>query len=99
MALRAPTPLNSIDLQCGQRVEISPAAVPRIVTLSVSLRRTRHGDMSVTAVAAPAPGRAARLARCPNLLRCSQVGLRQSDPCFRAQNLALVSLQYSFVHP
>ena len=79
-ALRKPTPLNSIDLQCGQcGVDID------LVALDVNLRRaarstrwtisgTARGHVYVCSIA-PVTYWAARFAGGPNLLRCPHVRL------------------------
>ena len=101
MVFRTPTPLNSIDLQFGQRAENSPT-VALIMILTLSFRGTasdragaipawRRGVGRVGALA-PSLGRTARLPRYPNFFRCSDVRLRQLSPTTLPRYLALVSL-------
>ena len=102
MAFRTPTLRNSIDRQCGQRVENSLALV-WIMILDLRFRRAVRGWAGMVSdgrigvicvgVVAQAGGGAAGLARRPQLFRCSHIGLRQPDPFFGAGNLALVPLQ------
>jgi hypothetical protein len=96
---RTPTPLNSMDLQCGQRVE-NRLTEARVMILTVSFRRTTGRLASVRAdgrrgvmregVVAPTGSRAAGLPCCRQLFWCSQVGLGEPDPFLRPRYLALV---------
>jgi hypothetical protein len=102
MRFRAPTPLNSTDLQCGQRVENNPA-VERTKPLRIGFRGTgpgvaalilicRPGAMGLGCVT-PAAGRAAGFTCSANLLRRPHVGLGKLDPLLRALDLALVAFK------
>ena len=97
-----------MDLQYGHREATRPV-FSGIMTLRIRFCRTargrlgligdrRRGAMPVRTIGAPTAGRAARRPRCPHLLGCSQVRLRQSDLFFRTRNLTLVPFQYSLVH-
>jgi hypothetical protein len=88
MALRMPTLRNSIDLQCGQRVENIPRMASRI-----SLRfRFRRGVVGVWVGCAANQG-AAKLPRGGDLFRRPYVRFGDLDFIPRSRNLAFVPLQ------
>ena len=106
MALLVPALLKSMDLQCGQRVAVSPTVARIISQLPPSpaplARRTgaiggRRGVKGAR-VRLPAGHGAAPFPRRRQLFRRSQVRLRQPDTFPGARNLAFVPLEQSLGH-
>jgi len=104
---RTPTPLNSIDLQWGHRVEISPLREFSMSLGTTVFRITRRALDPICGrlrrvmwhrFIASRGRRPAHLFRRPDLLRCSQVRLRSLCPVFRPCNLALVTFHESLRH-
>lgn len=107
MEFRTPTLLNSIDLQCGHRVE-NTALIERTSALSIGLRP--FGSCSAGLIPKwpgalihgrpiqPRASRPARLLGRLALFRRAHVRLRQPDSRLRAGYVSLMPLLYSLVH-